>query len=882
MKKLYTLLPLLVIAIGSLHAQHSVNGKIRFRNASDTVIALTVMVKGGTQGTKTDDQGNFQINVPTLPATLVISSVSFQNTEVIVRSKEAGIILLDPLPIPGEEIVIAADRFPKRLVDAAVSIERISYRQVREAPVLSYNDLALYKKGIDMTTSSLTFKTISTRGFNGSGSTRVNQIVDGMDNQAPGLNFFVGHFAGPTELDVDNMEILPGASSALYGPGGMNGTIIINTKNPFQHQGLEILLREGLSNIDKKQRKSATSFHDFNLRYGKALSGKFAFKIGAQFTSGTDWLANDSTNYLRSGSTGKTIPGNRRSDPNYDGVNVYGDETSINIHDVALAMEQMGYIPVGSSSLIPDGNVSRTGYDEKDVIDPETKNIKFSGALHYKINPRLEAQLMGNWATGNTIYTGNNRFVLKGIMIGQYKLELRSKDWFLRAYTTQEDAGDAYSATVTTQYFNESWKSSQQWYPEYVGNFLGATMNGMTEAEAHAYARSIADAGRPLPGSSQFRKGFDSVRKIPISDGGGLFLEKSQLWMTEGQYDISGIRWAQVIVGGNWKKYVLNSEGTLFTDRPGEPITFHELGAYAQVSRDVLPNRLNLSVSTRYDKNEDFKGRFTPRATALITLAKDHKIRFSWQTAYRFPSTQQKYIMLDVGDYTLLGGLPWIADTMNTKVNPVLDMATMEPFTYHALKPESCRSFELGYKTVINQKLLIDAYVYMARYKDFLGRNVLYQPATGKVYSTVINSTDKVTTHGFGIGFDYSFSKQFNAFMNAYSDVISDVPKGFQPFFNAPKYRMNAGFGSSGFGKKNQFGFNIMMRWQEAFNWDGELANGRIEDFATADVQLSYKFPLIRSVVRIGGTNVLNKYYKTGYGNPEVGGMYYLSLGFQL
>ena len=89
-----------------------------------------------------------------------------------------------------------------------------------------------------MTTSSLTFKTPSTRGFNGSGNLRFNQLVDGMDNQAPGLNFSVGGVIGLTELDVESMELLPGASSALYGPGGMNGTLLINSKNPFRYQGL--------------------------------------------------------------------------------------------------------------------------------------------------------------------------------------------------------------------------------------------------------------------------------------------------------------------------------------------------------------------------------------------------------------------------------------------------------------------------------------------------------------------------------------------------------------------------------------------------------------------------------------------------------------------
>ncbi len=186
-------------------------------------------------------------------------------------------------------------------------------------------------KGVDLTTSSLTFKTISTRGFNGSGSARVNQIVDGMDNQAPGLNFFLGNFIGLTELDVESMELLPGASSALYGPGGMNGTVLINSKNPFKYQGLSVQAKNGIMHVDKRQRTSASPFFDYSLRWAKAFNNKFAFKVGAQYISAKDWLANDSSNYQRLGNLGKVIPGNRQTDPNYDGVNVYGDETSVDI-----------------------------------------------------------------------------------------------------------------------------------------------------------------------------------------------------------------------------------------------------------------------------------------------------------------------------------------------------------------------------------------------------------------------------------------------------------------------------------------------------------------------------------------------------------------------
>ena len=900
----------------------TISGTVKNSNTGEMVPAVSVTIKGNSNGTFTNEKGFFRLSINSFPSTLIFSSVGYETQEMPMNagSEKVNVDFVSTAT-HGQEVVVSATRVATRILESPVSIERIGSKQIIHSPATSYYDNALTLKGVDVTTSSLTFKTISTRGFNGSGSYRVNQIVDGMDNQAPGLNFFVGNFVGLTELDVDNMELLPGVSSALYGPGGMNGTFLINSKSPFKYQGLSILAKQGITHIDKRQRPNASSYYDYTFRFAKAFNDKFAFKISGQYLSTNDWLANDSSNYLRSGSLGKVIPGDRTTDPNYDGVNVYGDETKVDIRAFMQGAIQQnpGLQPILSPFLGNAQSVSRTGYNEINVIDPETKNIKVSGALHYKLNNKMEAQLMGYWGTGNTIYTGNNRYVLKDIKIGQYKLELKHKNWFVRGYTTQENAGQAHTATGAMQVFNESWKRSYNpsnpngsWYPQYTGAFItgavsafqpafaGAKAQGKSDAEAlaiaqsavlaiapqlHKAGRSFADQGRPLPGTSQFSEIFDQVRKVSIPNG-GLFLEKSQLWMGEGQYNFSEqIKFAEIIVGANYKQYILDSKGTLFIDTL-KPIHISEVGAYVQASKKLLQDRVTLSVSGRYDKNQDFKGHFTPRATALVKVAADHNIRLSYQTAYRFPGTQQKYIRLNVGDYTLLGGLPWVMDYLKHDKNPVVEIInnapSPTPYVYKEFKPESVRSFEIGYKGLINKKLLVDAYGYWGKYQNFLGRNALLQPTTGKIYSTVVNSSTKVKTYGYGLGMDYLLPAGYSVFTNAYSDVITDLPAGFQAFFNTPKYRLNAGFSNAGLGKNKNLGFNVILRWQDAFTWDGELANGPVAAFTTIDAQISYRIKKAKTMIKLGGTNIFNNYYKNVYGNPEIGGLYYVSLGYNV
>ncbi len=772
-------------------------------------------------------------------------------------------------------------------------------------------------KGVDVVTSSLTFSTPSTRGFNGSGSVRVNQIVDGMDNQAPGLNFSVGSVVGLTELDVESVELLPGASSALYGPGGMNGAIIINSKDPFKYQGLSFQVKTGIMNIDNSDRKPSP-YYNWSLRWAKKVSEKFAFKFGGELVQAKDWVANDYRDYDRLATTGAIKPGTRSTDPNYDGVNVYGDETTVDIKSNVLnplAQQAPFYAPY-INALPASIPVSRTGYAEKDIVNPNTINAKLSGALSYKISQRTSLNAEGYWGTGNTVYTGSDRYSLLNLKIGQYKIELVNTNWFLRAFTTQENAGDSYNATVTTRLVNEAWKASggsNGWYAQYAFAFLNGKISGLSDNAAHNAARDVADIGRPAAGSPEFKKLFDKVRSIPISKGGGLFVDKTNLYNIEGQYNLSPYtsQFADILIGANYKRYVLNSEGTLFADSTGK-IPINEYGAYLQATKHLFNDRLKLIVSARYDKNDNFDGRFTPRVSFVIKVAEDNNIRLSYQQAYRFASTQQQYINLRVGGGTaLIGGVPSFKEFYHFNTNPVYTVdnnlfagnPTVNPVP--KLKAETVNSFEAGYKGLLaDKRLLIDLYGYYGIYSDFLSRAVVAQsvsgdknvfsgspavikanlnnPALVTTYSVPINVQGDVTTYGFGIGLTYSLPHNFTIGGNATSDNLNGVPENFQASFNAPKYRAGVTFGNSGFGVDKRLGFNVTYRWQDDVNFQGDFANGFVPAYQTVDGQFSVKFPEQKVLLKLGATNLLNQYYRDGFGNATIGGIYYVSIGYNI
>src|SRR5690606_37304074 len=114
-------------------------------------------------------------------------------------------------------------RISEKRLQSPVSIEKMGIHDIRETPSMDVYDGLQNLKGLDLVTSSLTYKAINTRGFNDTGNARFLQLVDGVDNQTPGLTFAVGNMFGSSDLDLESVELIPGSATALYGPVAFNG-----------------------------------------------------------------------------------------------------------------------------------------------------------------------------------------------------------------------------------------------------------------------------------------------------------------------------------------------------------------------------------------------------------------------------------------------------------------------------------------------------------------------------------------------------------------------------------------------------------------------------------------------------------------------------------
>jgi outer membrane receptor protein involved in Fe transport len=898
------------LSLNSIFAQTvAVTGKISSSDNEEAVPAASVILKGGTTGTYSDSHGNFKITVNhAFPFTLIVSSVGYETKEIQVESASAPIeIVLKPASIMGTEIVVSATRSQIRNLESPVSIERMGSAAIREGAAANYYDAIGNLKGVDVVTSSILFKTMGTRGFNGSGNLRMNQLVDGMDNQAPGLNFSVANIAGLNELDIDNVELLPGASSALYGSGGMTGTILMTSKDPYKYQGFSAIVKQGVNHVSDPS-MSAAPYYDWMGRYAQAFN-KFAFHVSAEYIQAKDWTATNYSNF--SPIQGQPIAGDR-SLPNYNGVNVYGDESEYFNAKVQMTNYVNSLPPALQAQLLPlvatlpdNAGVTRTGYNENTLTDYKAYNFKASAGFYYKFSDDVTASISGNFGMTNTIYTGTDRYNLQAVQIGQYKAEVTGKNFYVRAYTTQENAGSSSDMVVTADYINEAYApTASVWAPAYMGKFIPSYVGAITVLglppnlaylAASKLARDSADMNRFQPGTANFNNALNTIKKTPIPNGGE-FIDKTNLYAGDAMYNFSDmIKWADITVGLGTKEYVLNSQGTIFADTAGT-ISINETGGFAQIQKGFLNEYLKLTAAVRYDKSTNFTGRFTPRFTAVYQVAKDNFIRVSYQTAYRFPSNQNQYIDLQTGSAHLIGGLPQFIsyyglDSATYDTASVANfLRTGKPptqYQYQPFKPETVASWEIGYKGIIDSKLFIDVYGFYAQYTNFIGLTVLLKepfsvPVTRTTtFALYTNSSNKVNTVGAGISLQYTLPKGFFVGGNLAYNNLSNADANVLTQFNTPKIKYNISVGN--YTIKKVFGFNVTYRWQDSYEYESSFVSGTTAAFGALDAQISMKLPKMQnSMIKIGATNLLNKYYTDAIGNSQVGGLYYVSLGFNV
>ncbi|NNT70868.1 TonB-dependent receptor [Flavobacterium sp. IMCC34852] len=757
---------------GLSYSQTSISGSVK-DSKDQPIPGANVKVAGESAGTVTDSNGNFTLTTTKKPPfDLEVSSVGYGSSTVSVTSNNQNVtVSLTEQETQLDEIVVSASRAPEKVRESPVTIERMTIRDIKKSASPTFYDGLENLKEVHMNTSSMSFKSINTRGFATVSNNRFMQLVDGMDNSSPLLNFVLGNLIGVSEIDVANVELLPGASSALYGANAFNGILFMNSKNPFKYQGISAYVKYGSTN---QRAAGSNDYRDYGIRAAHKFNDYFAAKANFTYMKGTEWYATDYEDY--------GAPGRDRSHHNYNGLNVYGDEVSTNIRGVALGMLNAGVITPAQytvfNAILPNENVSRTGYNEVDLTDNEVRNAKIDFSLHLRPfgNEKLEVIWQSKFGFGNTVYQGANRYYLNGFFMQQHKLELAGKNFFLRGYFTTEHGGQSYDMRFTGINVNRAWKPDATWFGQYAATYVQSTLGGATPTQAHGLARGAADTGRLIPGTPEFQSAFNSVIANPDVLSGSKLVDNSKIYHSDGNYNFKDlVKFAEIQVGGSYRLYDLNSFGRIYTDTEEfGGIDYDEYGAYTQVMKKFMDDRLKFTGSIRYDKSQNFDGSYSPRVSLVYSAGqnKNHIFRGSFQTGFRNPTTQDQYIGFNVGNAVLIGSAPdnllrysetlpvntvagqAFAGGATTVMNgedayynsytsssvlqfsalagtdPVAAAALLRRTNVDLVKPETVKAFELGYRGEV-KGFSYDINGYYNIYNDFIGNITVVSPFYG-------------------------------------------------------------------------------------------------------------------------------------------------------
>ncbi|QHT69050.1 TonB-dependent receptor [Rhodocytophaga rosea] len=779
--RLHLFVFLFLTLLSTVSAQDNViviSGRVTDNETKQALAGVNVLIKGTVTGTVTDVQGNFSLKTKLkFPFTIAFSMVGFEPQEFEIKGTASNVqIALETQTLLGREVVVTASRVEESILKSPVAIEKLDIRAIKDSPAPGFYDALENVKGVQMTTSSLTFKVPNTRGFNIPNNFRFMQLVDGVDMQAATLGVPLGNAIGPTELDIASVEITPGAASALYGMNAINGMANLLTKSPFLHQGLSLYQKTGINHVDGIDH-STSVLTETAIRYARAYNNKFAFKINASYMQGTDWRSNTRTdqnpNSLNTANPNfPELSGN--NNPAYDAWNKYGDE---NNNAVTISGVQYG----GKNQTFL---VRRTGYWERDIVSPKVDNLKFDAALHYKLNENAELSYGYRIGQMDGVFQRGNKIQLDNVVVQNHKLELKGSNYTIRTYASLENTGDSYNVKPMVDNLDITGGGSNSvWGGKFKTALQNELNNGTELATAMQLARQAADAGRAEPGTAEFNALQNTIRKINNWDhgavipgapetGGAFLSQKSHLYHADAQYDFENkLKIFNLLVGADARVYEVIPDGNNFVDfsRPidertqpgGNNVYYKKFGAFAQATRTFFKDKLKVYGSLRVDYNPEFDPKVNPRIAAVYTLAEKHNFRASFQNGFRFPALFEAISYVNNGNVRRVGGLSYIneglgyldnsytlasVNTFNAAVNQdvtagltatdaaLKNRGLLEITSLSPTRPERINSFEVGYKSILlDNKLVIDIDAYTNEYDGFLGQVEVSVPQNNTV-----------------------------------------------------------------------------------------------------------------------------------------------------
>ena len=267
--------------------QGTITGQVTDAETGAALSDAAVEALGAAGPVGTNQEGRFTLTVAPGSHTVVITLIGYETTRVDGVQVDAGgsanvVVALRSQALLLNPVVVTASRRQEKALDAPASVATVSEADVARVAAVTVAEHVKTLPGVDAVQTGIAQGTVVARGFNNVFSGTLLTIIDNRYARVPSLRFNAYQMLPTTDLDIDRIELSLGPGAALYGPNASNGVMHIITTSPIDQQGTTISLAGGERSL----------FHG-QFRSSHSPSESFGLKISGQYQRGTDWEYDD-------------------------------------------------------------------------------------------------------------------------------------------------------------------------------------------------------------------------------------------------------------------------------------------------------------------------------------------------------------------------------------------------------------------------------------------------------------------------------------------------------------------------------------------------------------------------------------------------------------
>lgn len=402
-----------MLASATMLAQTTITGVVKDAQTGETLLGANIKVSGKAVGTTSDFDGKFLLKVNDAPPfTIEISMLGFKAMNVeITKNNQEVMVSLQEDSTALEEIVFSASRRRQKVQEAPASVSIITPKDILNSaavvdPVMNLANIA----GVQIQQQSANSINIEMRAGSGVFGTSTFPILDYRYLVTPASGQFNNYQTGMSNIDIQRVEVVRGAASALYGPGVTSGVVHFMSKSAIDYPGTTVEMLGGTLNTT-----GMTVRHAF-----KNDNDKFGFKVNVRYQKGTDF----------------------QLDPVADADFIASQQTSIYqpaIVNGRVDPTQPGELLLTLSDLDDNG--------DGNPIATEYLNYSANVHLEFRPNDNTTAFLSGGYASG-----GGLMFNSQGVGYSQGKdywtqARIQSGGLFAQVFYNYNNGGDAENPT---------------------------------------------------------------------------------------------------------------------------------------------------------------------------------------------------------------------------------------------------------------------------------------------------------------------------------------------------------------------------------------------------------------------------------------------------